>query len=163
MPRLAQRGIYIGVDPGATGGIALLTQQGKVLSLDKTPTSEADWCALMRYLLDKSDRGRVNALVEKVGSMPGNAARAMFTFGVQYGFALMALAAHDIPIDSVTPSVWQRGLGIPKRKKNESKTAYKNRLKRKAQQLYPQNYRQITLATADALLIAEYSRRKGIR
>lgn len=162
MPKLVQRGVYIGHDPGVSGGIALLTQQGQVLSLDKTPTSEADWCALIRCLLNKSDQDRVNALVEKVGSMPGNAARAMFTFGVQYGFALMALAAHNIPVDFVTPSVWQRGLGVPKRKKSESKTAYKNRLKRKAQQLYP-HCRQITLATADALLIAEYSRRKGIR
>lgn len=40
----------------------------------------------------------------------------------------------------------------------ESETQWKNRLKAKAQQLFPQQ--EVTLATADALLIAEFGRRK---
>ena len=42
--------------------------------------------------------------------------------------------------------------------KTESKTEWKNRLKGMAQQLYPDL--KVTLATADALLIATYCKRK---
>ena len=70
----------------------------------------------------------------------------------------MALTAAGIPFEEVTPVVWQRGLGIPVRKKDESRSQFKGRLKAKAQQLFPQV--KVTLKTADALLISEYCRRK---
>jgi hypothetical protein len=82
----------------------------------------------------------------------------MFNFGANYGALRMALTAAGIPFEEVVPGVWQRGLNIPPRKKTEGKTAWKNRLKAKAQQLFPSV--KITLATADALLIAEFCRRK---
>ena len=46
-------------------------------------------------------------------------------------------------------------------KSSGSKTEWKNKLKAKAQQLFPVWSKRITLATADALLIAEYGRENG--
>jgi hypothetical protein len=43
-----------------------------------------------------------------------------------------------------------------------TKTEWKNRLKAKAQQLFPQQSKHITLKTADALLIAEYARKNNL-
>ena len=81
----------------------------------------------------------------------------MFSFGASYGALCMALTAADVRFEEVPPLRWQRGLHIPPRKKSESRTAWKNRLKSKAQQLFPKEY--VTLATADALLLAEYCSR----
>jgi hypothetical protein len=101
------------------------------------------------------------AVIERVGGYvrgvdaPGS---AMFNFGKGYGALLMALCAAGVPHEEVTPNVWMRGLGVPPRKKSEARKDWKNRLKMKAQQLFPRE--KVTLVTADALLIAEYCRRK---
>ena len=82
--------------------------------------------------------------------MPGNSARSMFTFGSNYGMWLGLLAAYNIPYTQVTPAKWIRSYGsMPK-----AKTQRKNHLKHLAQQRYPDL--KVTLATADAILIANY-------
>ena len=82
----------------------------------------------------------------------------MFKFGMSYGGLRMALTAAQIPFESATPQNWQKSLGIGKKGKTETRTSFKNRLKAKAQQLFPNL--KVTLATSDALLLAEYCRRK---
>jgi hypothetical protein len=62
--------------------------------------------------------------------------------------------------DEVTARSWQKALEILPRKKAEGNSQWKNRLKGKAQQLFPNIASQITLLTTDALLIAEFCRRK---
>lgn len=81
----------------------------------------------------------------------------------------MALTASGIRYRLVKARVWQAGLSIPPRRKGgkkklsptvqlaESRTDWKGRLKRVAEELFPKL--KITLATSDALLIAEYGRR----
>ncbi len=114
-----------------------------------------------------------HAVIEKVGGFIANysptekykkgqgvgAGPAMFNFGACYGALQMALVASFGQERSltVTPRAWQGGLGISPRKKSESTTDWKNRLKSVAQSLFPDT--QVTLKTADALLIAEYCRR----
>ena len=80
----------------------------------------------------------------------------MFKFGMSYGGLRMALVAAGIPFTAVTPQKWQKALGIPHRERTESKTQWKQRLKRKAEQLFPNH--KLTLAISDALLIAHYCR-----
>ena len=93
-----------------------------------------------------------------VGGSGGNIGSAMFRFGESSGALKAFLIAAGIPYEEVTPGVWQKGVGVTCRKKTESKTQWKNRLKSRAQALYPSL--QVTLATADALLIATYCQRK---
>lgn len=102
----------------------------------------------------------VFAVIERVSGYVGEAqpGSAAFKFGQSYGGLRMALVAAGIPFEEVTPQVWQRKMGVTPRRKDESKTAWKNRLKAKAQQLYPGV--KVTLATADALLLAEFCRRR---
>jgi hypothetical protein len=100
----------------------------------------------------------VFAVIEKVHAMPGNGVSGMFKFGMSYGGLRMALIAAGIPFEEVQPRAWQKAMGIPPRSKTESGTQWKNRLKAKAQQLYPAE--KVTLAVADALLIATYCQRK---
>lgn len=148
--------IFIGVDPGASGGIASISDTAAALAM---PSTDADiWNTLDIHRFGKARDAF--AVIEKVQGYAGSptVGSAMFKFGASYGGLRMALTAAGIPFEEATPQVWQRGLKIPQRTKAESKTAWKNRLKAAAQRLFPGI--KVTLATADALLIAEYCRRK---
>ena len=82
--------------------------------------------------------------------MPKQGVKSMFTFGENYGHWVGVLAALKIPYNLITPIVWMKHYSpIPKDKKDR-----KNYLKSVAQRLYPDSH--ITLATADAILIAHY-------
>lgn len=142
---------YIGIDPGQTGGLAII---GDTVDVVKMPPTEAD---IWSWFLDKKDTNCF-AIIEKVHSMPGQGVASTFKFGQGYGGLRMALIAAGIPFDEVTPMKWQKALGIPVKSKKESKTEFKNRLKAKSQQLFPKI--KMTLDICDALLIAEYNKRK---
>lgn len=141
--------ILIGVDPGLSGGIAWQSTEAHAV---KMPATEHDIATVFAGF----EMADCFAYLEKVHSMPEQGVKSSFTFGQNYGSLRMALVANAIPFEDVTPQKWMGHYGL-KRRKDESKTAWKNRLKAKAQQLFPRL--KVTLATADALLIAEYGRR----
>lgn len=96
----------------------------------------------------------------KHGGQPGS---AMFKFGMSYGGLRMALyAAGIVDFEAVAPRTWQKALGIASLPRkgyataSAHRTAWKNQLKQKAQELFP--HLEVTLKTADALLIAAYCR-----
>ncbi len=144
----------MGVDPGASGGLAVIWPGGIIKSSVMPATERDTWLWITEGV------GSF-AVIEKVGGfIQGNPApgSAMFRFGHNYGGLRMALIAAGIPFEEVTPQKWQKGLGITPRKRDESKTQWKNRLRSRAQQLFPQE--KITLAVSDAILIATYCQRK---
>ena len=144
---------YLGIDPGQSGGIALVSSDKNAWAV-KMPDTEANiWDVICEYC----DRASM-ALIEKVHSMPKQGVASSFKFGGGYGGLRMAMVAAGIPFDEVTPQKWQKALGIVARNtKTESKSDHKKKMLAKAQQLFPGI--KVTLATADALLIAEYCRR----
>lgn len=153
MPTI-DRTIYFGVDPGK-GGATVCLAGGKVYSCSHDVTEHDLW----NWLDTKVEMdGEAFAVIEKVHAMPGQGVTSMFTFGQSFGFLRGLLTAVEVPFEEVHPRSWQKALGIPKRDKNESKTQFKNRLKTRAQQLYPKE--KVTLKTADALLLATYCQRK---
>lgn len=146
---------FIGIDPGQAGGIAVLRDEN-VEWLRSMPETETDvWS-----LVDDLPIGR--AYIEKVHSRPGQSSVATFKFGRNYGFIRGCLIAAEIPFEEVTPQAWQKFLEIPKRNgEHEKQHQFKTRLRNIAQQMFPGTH--ITLKTGDALLIAEYCRRKHSR
>lgn len=149
MPKIGK--LYAGIDPGASGGIAVIQGDGSLVECVKMPPTEKDIFECLANC--KADF----AYLEKVHSMPGQGVSSTFKFGVSYGGLRMALIASSIKFEEVTPRTWQKFLGVSAKGKHESKTQFKNRLKAKAQQLFPEL--KITLAICDALLLAEYCRR----
>ena len=150
--------IFLGIDPGKSGGLAVLDAHGAVLAVKSMPDTERD----IADFLAEWDSGF--AVIEKVGpnrnrtkGQAPQGSSSMFTFGRNYGFLRGSLVALRIAFEDVLPVKWQRPMGIAAPAKNETSTAKKNRHKQKAQQLWPSI--RITHATADALLIAEYARR----
>jgi len=153
--------LYVGIDPGASGGIAIIDDEedGVMPVLVPMPKTEKD---VWRPLSEIASDGRlVFAVIEKVGGyIPGsrgNIGSAMFRFGMSCGFLRGCLIAAAIPFDEVAPKTWQKALGVIPRRGAETRGQFKNRLKAKAQQLFPRC--DVTLAIADALLLAEHCRR----
>ena len=68
------------------------------------------------------------------------------------------LIAKRVRFEDKKTAEWCKGLNIPGKRKNETRTQWKNRLKARAQQLFPDLT--VTLAISDALLIAEFCRRR---
>lgn len=151
MPKINDREkFYIGIDPGKSGGIAII--DSRVTFTRPMPSSERGiW-----EVIAVEDNSHTFAVIEKVHAMPKQGVTSMFTFGVGYGGLRMALIAAGIPFEEVTPQKWQKSFGMV-RKKSELNSVWKRRLMAKAQQLFP--LVDVTLKTADALLIAEYARR----
>ena len=137
--------IYIGIDPGKSGGISVVTDNLAIAH--KMPQSEKDLYVLLKEI---STQGGCFAALEKVHSSPQMGVKSAFTFGQGKGSLIMALTALGIPFEEVRPQVWQKALGCMSK-------GDKNVTKRKAQQLFPDV--KITHAIADALLIGEYARR----
>lgn len=168
MPRIDEESkqCWIGIDPGAQGGIAVVFSGGVVALLDfgkRTWREVWDWMHFTALTFGTPDG--VRAVIEKntgyVGGA-GNPGSAMFQFGKATGVPLGFLIAADVSHSEVPSNVWQKALGIAPRKKGrgaESKAAFKRRLKARAEQLFPRV--KTTLATCDALLIAEYCRRQS--
>lgn len=143
----------IGIDPGVNGGIAWISD-GKPC-VEKMPETIADLWELLNHLSAGhwSTRGEsCHAYLESVHSSPQMGVKSSFTFGNGFGHLEMALTAAGIPFERVRPQVWQKALGC-------MTGGDKNVSKRKAQELFPQI--KCTHATADALLIAEFGRRKN--
>lgn len=140
---------FLGIDPGANGGMAWLDEDGSLLECVKMPSTPED----VLTALGSYDCESVVCFMEKVGGMTGQSASASFTFGKGYGELTMALLAKGISTTLVTPQKWQKHFNLGG-KKGESKTSHKNRIKAWAQQRFPQ--KKVTLWAADALAIASY-------
>jgi hypothetical protein len=138
--------IFLGVDPGKSGGIS--RHDGDVIFAqgftNKTPMD------IYTIIKEFSADGKCVAMIEKVHSMPKQGVKSSFTFGQNYGFLLGCLTALEIPFEYVSPQKWQKYLSC-------RTGGNKNVSKQKAQELFPQL--KITHAVADALLIGEYLKR----
>lgn len=140
--------LYIGIDPGLSGGVAFIPNTGEPWA-HKMPETDRDLIDLLR---DSTRDMEATATLELVHSSPQMGVKSAFTFGEGYGRLQMALTALGVPYERVRPQAWQKAMGCLTR-------GDKNVSKRRAQELFPTL--KVTHATADALLIAEYARRAG--
>ena len=149
--------IYLGIDPGATGGLSVIMPEGLETEAVGGKTLLQTWTWIDQW--GDGLRTGVYAVIEKVGGYVGGAGdlgSTMFQFGASFGALRAFLVAASIPFAEVVPQRWQAEFGL-KRAKNESKGKWKGRLAAEARRLYPDAH--ITVAVADAVLIAEYCRR----
>jgi crossover junction endodeoxyribonuclease RuvC len=137
---------YIGIDPGASGGIASISADGEILAAEKFGDTPHDIAEQFRRIVE----GQPFAMLERVHSMPRQGVSSSFKFGQSFGFLIGLLVGTGTPHDYVTPQRWQKLMGCMTR-------GDKNVSKAKAQQLFTGV--KITHAIADALLIAEACRK----
>lgn len=145
--------MVIGIDPGAKGAYAMIRG-------DEVTVKAWDERLFVTDMLKLSDSGEyVMCAVEKVGAMPGQGVTSMFSFGQSYGFILGVLAAFGIPYQLVSPRRWKGEFGLIGTVKQASVDV--------AKRLYPEvslrpteRCRKDSDGMADALLLAEFARRK---
>lgn len=139
--------VYLGIDPGVSGGIAALSADGDVVLVSKMPERMHETWRLVSGL---AAGGECFAALEFVRSSPQMGVRSVFTFAESYGALGMALVAAGVAFDEVLPRTWQGAL--------DCRTGGdKNITKAKAQMMFPTV--RVTHAIADALLLAEFCRR----
>ena len=141
---------FIGIDPGKSGGIAVLTNETAIVHA--CPRTIEDMATLIGVCLNDVSAINVRVTVEKVWAFPTDGRRGSFSFGENYGQWQGILASHELDPVYVTPKKWQSHYEI---KKGLPKPVRKKILKQLAKDKYPDTIG-ITLKTADALLIALY-------
>jgi Holliday junction resolvasome RuvABC endonuclease subunit len=141
---------YLGIDPGANGGFALVNHERKLVEyLDLSKGGPLEWHEWLA-----ANKNDTHALIEQVHSMPSMSSQSMFTFGWNAGVLHLSLQVLEIPYLEIKPQAWQKGLGVPARNKKAGETQHqlKKRLREVAQRLFPTE--KITANIADACLIA---------
>ncbi len=152
----------VAIDPGMSGGMAV-RWFGKT-DCWAMPQTQGDLLERLREI--KSVAGlegdELVCVLEEVSGFAGKAqpGSAMFRFGEHFGFIKGVVQALAIRLVMVRPQVWQKGFGLGTASACASKSEWKNKLKAEAQRRFPQL--EVTLKTADALLILEYAVREGI-
>jgi hypothetical protein len=143
-------------DPGCAGSFAYCLGTSSA-GFFKMPDDVPGIVSLLR---EGKLNGRKILFIEEVGgftkaggSQPGS---AMFKFGANFGAIIGAAVALGYEIRRVHPQKWIKAHSLGT-KAGLSKTQWKNKLKTRAQEIFPNA--QITLAFADSALILDAARR----
>ena len=142
---------YIGIDPGKSGALALLTEDGQCTVV---PFHESADIAILKAASGPSSV----CCLEKVGAMPGQGVVSMFNFGHNLGYIEGLLQAFDIPYQLVPPQTWKKEFCV---------TSDKNTSIEVCRKLFPHvcllptaRSRKPSDGMAEAMLMAEYARRR---
>ena len=150
--------LIVAIDPGVNGGLALLDRDG-VVTVQKMPETSVD---VVSFLVEVSNTAKeVDCYLEEPPlytgrNIPGSAiGKLQFNTGVLYGAAVcLGWKMHRI-----RPAIWQKAHTCGT-KGDLSSTAWKNKLKARAAELFPTV--DVTLWNADALLILDAAKRGAI-
>jgi crossover junction endodeoxyribonuclease RuvC len=132
--------MILGVDIGAAGALAVMTDAGELVDVFDMPTlrdgpknRRTVNAPLLAEIVYKSHADR--AFVERVGPRPMEGAVGAFAFGDAKGVVRGCLAAAAIPATFITPVQWKRIVGVPPGKdmKDQARSNAINRWPGKAQ------------------------------
>ena len=150
----------IGIDPGLSGGIAVLENNKvlNILDMPVMPEGKKNKRQLNSALLVSLIKDNINAseevvvVVEQVNAMPGQGVTSMFNFGQTFGAIKGVCAALELPIFFVRPSKWKKHFELINSSKDSSRT--------KAIERYPKLSNQLAkkkdVNKSDAILIARF-------
>lgn len=147
--------MILGIDPGCSGALVILDQDGNFIDATRTPVikegkqSKVNGAAIVRFLQNHLVK---HAYIEKVHSMPGQGVSSTFTFGHSAGVVEGIIQGLNIPYTMVTPQAWK--------KTNNLIGSDKDAARSRAIQLYPGlkllDKKGEGQAVADAILIARH-------
>lgn len=155
----------LGVDPGLSGAFAMYlpgqaadvfdipTTTRRVNNKDKRqidPYQLTAWLEIQRPLVKF-------AVIEQVGTMPGQGVTSAFNFGFTTGAIHGIIAACGIEIRTVSPQVWKRKFGLLGQDKDASRGEASRRLPSCAH-LWPLKKHD---GRAEAVLLAIYGAEQG--
>lgn len=148
---------FIGIDPGKNGGIAHINAINNY-----TETVAYSNEALIQLCTDlfygTADCQNIVCCLEKVGAMPGQGVVSMFNFGQSVGYIKGVLESFHIPYQEITPQKWKREFGLSSDKTKSAEVCRK--LFPDVNLLATPRCKKPHDGMAEALLMAEYARRK---
>jgi crossover junction endodeoxyribonuclease RuvC len=125
--------IYVlGCDPGKTGAIVGVTNDGK-LTILRTPHMASakgrgeeilygqmwETFEKMFMLSDRSGWVPQHVFIERVQAMPQQGGSSMFKFGYSAGFLRGVITAARIPYDMIEPQAWKKTARLPAKAEKE--------------------------------------------
>lgn len=145
---------YLGIDPGAKGGFAIIdTDVNFPICLE--PFNKQEFIVWMDFL--KSRQEKTICCLERVHAMPKQGSVSMFTFGENYGWLKGALDMAEIPYQEIAPQTWKKEFNLNSDKARSVEVA---RQLFPNSKLIPAGCKKPSDGMAEALLMAEYARRK---
>ena len=150
----------IGIDPGLSGGIAILEDNKvkmlfdmPVMSDGKKNKRQLNSALLAQLIRDNIKNVEDTAIVvEQVNAMPGQGVTSMFNFGQTFGAIKGICAALELPIFFVRPAKWKKHFELINSSKDASRT--------KVIEMYPSIADKLSkkkdVNKSDAILIARY-------
>lgn len=145
--------VYIGIDPGKSGALAILSADG---SVEVIPYDLKNYSLALARVAGQAPS--IICCVEKVNAMPGQGVVSMFNFGHNLGLIEGLLTGYEIPYQMVPPQTW---------KKEFSLSSDKSKSIEVCQKLFPgvsllatPRSRKPNDGMAEAILMAEYARRR---
>ena len=152
--------IIIGIDPGVSGAICILTD-GKITEIYEMPTmidgkknkkqvNGAEITNIInKELINKKD---AKVVIEHVSAMPGQGVTSMFNFGQSFGVLKGICAALKLPVYFIRPVKWKKHFNLINTEKDASRT--------KVIEVFPYISSKISKKKdankADAILIARF-------
>ena len=152
--------LIIGIDPGLSGGIAILENNKvkkmfdmPVMSDGKKNKRQLNSALLAQLIKDNiKDFEDTAMVVEQVNAMPGQGVTSMFNFGQTFGAIKGICAALGLPIFFVRPEKWKKHFELINSSKDASRT--------KVIEMYPYIAEKLSkkkdVNKSDAILIARY-------
>lgn len=158
--------IYLGIDPGLTGAIAVndhgagsvfdipVRERGGFVKTEVDAVALARLLAGIRVAAERVDAEGCRALLESTTARPGQGVGSMFSMGDTRGTIRGALAGVGIPCTEVLPTIWKAELRLLGLDKDASLAL--------ARELFPSLnlglVRKKDHNRAEALLLAHYAR-----
>ena len=149
---------YIGVDPGKSGGIAIIRHDEIVVTPILLSGKDIDIYAMTKWIRNETYMlPKTVACIEKVHAMPGQGVSSMFKFGFVTGVMHGILGALEIPIHLVTPQAWKKKILVGTSKDKTAAAEYCSRVYPKISLLATERSRKPHSGMADAICIARYA------
>jgi crossover junction endodeoxyribonuclease RuvC len=157
---------YIGVDPGKSGGIAIITEDGVkavtpmiIAGKDIDLASTANWVESNTVRdVEMWERPKYAiCYIEKVSAMPKQGVTSMFNFGFSTGAIHGVIATLGIGRYLVTPPAWKKVVLAGTKKDKDSAIDYCRRSYPNTILLATDKSRKPHSGMADALCIATYA------
>ena len=138
---------YIGIDPGKSGGIAVIC--GDEINAAKCPEKPLEMSVLFEIMSPYDKTPKI--CIEHVWGFPSDSSKTAFTFGHNFGCWHTIIECSEFDYQFVSPRAWQTFFETPKLVKKERKRW----LKDLASNIADNKFR-VTFNTSDAILIAKY-------
>ena len=148
--------LFIGIDPGKKGGIACIDTESNIRYT--VPYSDKGLIDMCRHESYSGNTEHIMCCLEKVGAMPGQGVVSMFNFGQSVGYIKGVLESYRIPYQEITPQKWKREFGLTSDKAVSAEVCGK--LFPDIDLLATPRCKKPHDGMAEALLMAEYARRK---